>query len=108
MNPPAQAGFGHWLARILAVLAVAACAIALFVVISGSLDTSGGDDGKQAGKGPDRTQTQDQTAETYVVQPGDTLAGIAAEVGVPVERLEDLNPEIDPQALPSGGTLKLR
>lgn len=107
MNAPAQAGFGGWLARVLAVLAVAGATIAVIVVISGSLDTSGGEDGK-AGKGPDRTQTQEKTAETYVVQPGDTLAGIAAEVGVPVERLEELNPEIDPQALPSGATLKLR
>ena len=107
MNAPAQAGLGRWVTRVLAVLAVAAAAIALLVVITGSLD-SAGEDGKQAGKGPDRTQTQEQTAETYVIQPGDTLAGIAADVGVPVEQLEDLNPEIDPQALPSGGTLKLR
>lgn len=100
---------GRWLARILAVLAVAAAAIAVVAVISGSLDSTS-ENGRGDGERTQRTQTQQpqQTPETYVVQPGDTLAAIAAEVGVPVERIEQLNPQIDPQALPAGATLKLR
>ena len=108
-NAPAGASLGRWLARILAVLAVAAAAIAVALVISGSLDSAG--DGRADGERTQQTQTQtqqQQTPETYVVQPGDTLAGIAADVGVPVERIEQLNPQIDPQALPAGATLKLR
>jgi hypothetical protein len=45
---------------------------------------------------------------TYVVQTGDTLGGISAETGVSVERLQELNPNLDPQALVSGQRLKLR
>ncbi len=99
---------GRWIARLLAVLAVAAAAIAVFLVISGSLESSGGGDGR-ANKGPDKQQQQQAPdAETYVVQPGDSLGSIAEETGVSVERLSELNPEIDPQALQSGATLKLR
>ena len=109
MNAPAGAPLGRWLARILAVLAVAAAVIALVVVITGSLDSTG-EDPKGESKRTERTQTNEeqQPPETYVVQPGDTLAGIAEQVGVPVERIEQLNPDVDPQALPSGATLKLR
>jgi teichoic acid transport system ATP-binding protein len=45
---------------------------------------------------------------TYVVQTGDTLGGISEETGVSVERLQELNPNLDPQALVSGQRLKLR
>jgi cobalamin biosynthesis protein CbiG len=106
-NAPARAAIGRWSARILAVLAVAGTAIALFLVIDASLDPAK-DDPKGDGKRTERTQTTEETPETYVVQPGDTLAGIAAKVGISVERIEQLNPEVDPQALPSGATLKLR
>jgi LysM repeat protein len=44
----------------------------------------------------------------YVVQAGDTLGGIAAKTGVSVERLQELNPNVDPQALTSGQRLKLK
>jgi LysM repeat protein len=44
----------------------------------------------------------------YVVQAGDTLGGIAERTGVSVERLQELNPNVDPQALTSGQRLKLK
>jgi LysM repeat protein len=44
----------------------------------------------------------------YTVKTGDTLAGIAESVGVPIERLQELNPELDPQALVSGQKIKLK
>lgn len=44
----------------------------------------------------------------YTVKTGDTLASISVKVGVPVEKLQELNPDIDPQALVSGQTIKLR
>jgi LysM repeat protein len=108
MNARAGVSVGRWFTRVLAVLAVAGAAIALFVVISNSLESSPSD-----GKGGERsTQKREQkaqsTPQTVVVQPGDTLAQIAEDNGVTVERIEQLNPEIDPQALPSGATLKLR
>ena len=106
-----NAGAGRLIARVLAVLAVGAAAIALFAVISGSLDSSG-DGGKRADRQQreQRQQREDEapTGDTYVVQPGDTLAGIAEKTNVPVDELENLNPDIDAQALPSGATLDLR
>lgn len=44
----------------------------------------------------------------YVVQAGDTLGGIAEKTGVSVEKLQELNPNVDPQALTSGQRLKLK
>lgn len=45
---------------------------------------------------------------TYVVQSGDTLVAIAHRTGVPVLRIEALNPRVDPQILIAGERLKLR
>jgi LysM repeat protein len=44
----------------------------------------------------------------YVVKTGDTLGSIAQKTGVPVEKLQEMNPELDPQALVSGQKIKLR
>ncbi|MEA2351873.1 MAG: LysM domain, partial [Thermoleophilaceae bacterium] len=44
----------------------------------------------------------------YVVKTGDTLGSIAQKTGVPVEKLQELNPTLDPQALVSGQRIKLR
>jgi LysM repeat protein len=97
------------MARILAVLALAAVVVALIIVIGDSTGSS--DDPKKDGHRHGQKheeQKPDQEAETYVVQPNDTLSAISQKTGVSVERLEQLNPQIDPQALPSGVTLKLR
>ena len=56
---------------------------------------------KEAGKKP-RTK-----AKTYMVKSGDTLTSIAHETGVPVAEILALNPEVDPQILIAGETLKL-
>ncbi len=111
-NAAGRASIGRWIARILAVLAVAGAAIALFLVISGSMES----DEKGSGKKAATEQKQEQekpdeskeTPDSYVVQPGDSLGSIAVKVGVSVERIEELNPQIDPQAVPSGATLKLK
>lgn len=96
------------IARVLAVLAIAGAVVALVIVIGGSVGSSDGGGGDRAARrSAQREQTQNSAA-TYVVQPNDTLAGIAAKTGVPVEDLQNLNPDVDPQALPSGATLKLR
>lgn len=46
--------------------------------------------------------------DVYVVKAGDTLAAIGEKVGLTVERLMELNPDIDPQALVSGQRIKLK
>jgi LysM repeat protein len=46
--------------------------------------------------------------KSYVVENGDTLTSIAHKTGVPVHRILQLNPGVDPQILISGEELKLR
>ena len=43
-----------------------------------------------------------------MVKSGDTLVSIAHRTGVPVAHIIALNPEVDPQILIAGETLKLR
>lgn len=103
-------------ARWLAPLAVSALAIAILVVAAGSgVDENGGGDGNGSGAPTEVREltTAEEDGESsgerqYVVQPGDTLSSIAIETGVPVEELQALNPDVDPQALASGERLKLR
>ena len=45
---------------------------------------------------------------TYTVKLNDTLGRISAKTGVPVDRLQTLNPELDPQNLVVGQKIKLR
>jgi LysM repeat protein len=45
---------------------------------------------------------------TYTVQSGDTLGGIAAKTGTTVAKLEHLNPDVDPQALRVGETIRVQ
>lgn len=96
-------------ARIFAVIALAGAVVVVIAVIAGSLgdsdssreDRSGGSQGAQ--KSQPKT-----TAKTYVVESGDTLVSIAHRTGVPVAEILALNPEVDPQILIAGETLKLR
>jgi LysM repeat protein len=54
------------------------------------------------------TKTGSAGAKVYVVQVGDTLGGIADKTGVPLERIQELNPDVDPHAMTSGQKIKLR
>ncbi len=45
---------------------------------------------------------------TYKVKPGDSFAAIAEETGVDVDKLAELNPDVDPRALQPGQKLKLK
>jgi LysM repeat protein len=102
-------------ARIFAPVALAVCAVAVLIVIAGS--SGGGDDSPSGGGSSAETATQQTagkttTAErqpaTYTVKSGDTLGAIAETTGVPVDTLQELNPELDPQALIAGQKIQLR
>ncbi|MBN1529834.1 MAG: LysM peptidoglycan-binding domain-containing protein [Thermoleophilaceae bacterium] len=88
-------------------------AVALIVAASGGSDDDGGGDAA-ANRSQDTAQTADTTTteapqrRTYTVKTGDTLGAIAEKTGVSVERLQELNPELDPQALLSGQKINLR
>ena len=47
-------------------------------------------------------------ATTYTVKTGDNLGSISEKTKIPIEDLQELNPELDPQALVSGQKIKLK
>lgn len=49
-----------------------------------------------------------QQAKTYTVRSGDVLSAIAEKTGVPLDRLLDLNADLDPQVLRAGQKIRLR
>ncbi len=97
-------------ARVLAVTALIVAFVVAIVAIAGSTggdDPSGTNGKEQGGKAAHKIQPKNIPA-TYEVESGDTLISIAHRLGVPVFRIEELNPEIDPQSLIVGEQLKLR
>lgn len=95
-------------ARIFAAIALVAAVVVVIVAVSGSL--GGSDSGGRSGNGAfQHTQKRPKSAAgTYVVKSGDTLVSIAHRTGVPVGHILALNPEVDPQILIAGQTLKLK
>jgi LysM repeat protein len=99
-------------ARLLAPIALVVCAIAFFAIV---LSTGGGDDGSdRAPAAKKQTTRKVRTTPTtvvrknYTVKTGDTLDEIAEKTGVTVDKIEELNPQLDPQALVTGQKIKLR
>ncbi len=97
----------QWSTRLLALLGLAAVVVAILVVVGGSIDSSR-DDGKKRGDRGGKQEQQQSGEDTYVVQPGDNLSTIADSANLSEERLLELNPDVDPQTLQPGQTLKLR
>jgi len=114
-------------ARFLGPLALIAAAIALVLVIGTSGGGGGGDPASSTGadekardlgeRASERRERREErreeredaeTEDVYVVEEGDTLGGIAEKTGVPVERLEELNPGLDQFQLVAGQRIKLR
>jgi LysM repeat protein len=69
---------------------------------------SGGGNRHHSGSAHGAAKQRSNIPATYVVKSGDTLVAIAHEFGVSVVRIVELNPEVDPQILIAGETLKLR
>ena len=101
-------------ARLLAPLALVAVTLAAVLVVLASGGSGGDDDGATANRSGTSTPTSSTATtptprrSTYTVKTGDTLGLIAEKTGVSVERLQELNPELDPQALLSGQKINLR
>ena len=91
-------------ARIFAVSALVIAAIVVIVVISSSVGGSS-DESTSHANGPNKQKEHHN--KYYVVQPGDTFAGIADKEGYSVQRLEKLNPHLDTQLLPENGCVNL-
>jgi LysM repeat protein len=112
-------------ARFFAPLALIAVVAALLMIVGGS----GGDSGSSPGAGTSAdtatnaskttatskkaapkaaTKKAAADAKTYTVQVGDTFGGIADKTGVPLDRLEELNPAVDSHAMTVGQKIKLK
>ena len=108
--------------RLLAPLALLAFGVLLSLVILSS-SGAGGDAGTQGERtakkpepppkkkpAPSRSERRERELPSgaYTVQSGDTLSQIAVKTGLSVERLQELNPQLDPQLLSSGQKINLR
>ena len=85
--------------------ALVIAAIVVIVVVSSSLGGSSSSDSGAHANGPNKQKEHHD--KYYVVQPGDTFAGIAEKEGYTVQRLEQLNPNLDTQLLPEKGCINL-
>jgi LysM repeat protein len=99
-------------ARLLAVTTLVVALVVVVVVIGGAVGGGGsnGSGGHRHGGDGVKSASHEKrkVPATYEVQSGDTLISIAHHNGISVARIETLNPEVDPQILIAGETLKLR
>jgi LysM repeat protein len=110
--------------RFLAPVALVVFGLALLMIVSSSGGGNGGgstsaseqqkdkDLGTSSKKKTKRKSTGGASGSlptrTYTVKSGDTLGSISSKTGIPVEKLQELNPQLDPQQLVSGQKIKLR
>ena len=100
-------------ARLLAPLALVLAVVAVLLVVQASTES---DDSKDDTAKTTKTEQgrkkatphKRRTRPTYTVKLNDTLGLISQKTGVSVERIERLNPELDPQNLIVGQKIKLR
>ncbi len=98
-----------WIARFLALAALAAAVVAIIVVVSNTHLHSSSDGKSHHPQAHKEKHKKPRTkAKKYVVQSGDTLTSIAQKTGITVAELQALNPEVDPQTLIEGEVLKLQ
>jgi LysM repeat protein len=95
-------------ARIAAAFALIAAIVVVVAVLSATMSS---DSSSPEHRSRDHAQKQTKhrsKAKAYTVESGDTLTAIAHKTGVPVAEILALNPEVDPQILIAGQTLKLK
>jgi LysM repeat protein len=95
-------------ARIAAALALIVAVVAVVVVLSATMSSDSSSPRQQGKNHPQKEAKHRTKAKAYTVESGDTLTAIAHKTGVPVAEILALNPEVDPQILIAGQTLKLR
>jgi LysM repeat protein len=101
---------------VFAPVALLMCAGAVAIVVTDSIRSDDSDNGEaQSGPSAGQRPVQDGQQQRrrgqrtfYRVKLNDTLELIAEKTGVPVETLEVLNPELDPQNLVVGQRIRLR
>jgi LysM repeat protein len=98
------------LARIAAVLALAACGVAIYLVVMSftESETDGDSKNDKKGRSEQSKDNKEASVNSYTVAAGDTLSAIAIQTGSPEPRIERLNPDIDSETLNAGQILALR
>jgi hypothetical protein len=94
-------------ARYLAPIALAAAIGGTYVVVHAGLKTKHASAQTQVRHVP-RAHRKYLRVRFYVVQPGENLTSIAKKTGLPVNTLEALNSNLDPNSLQTGQRLRLR
>ena len=95
-------------ARWLAPIALLVAAFATASIVLGGGGTAGGQSSDAAPAPVTTVQTKATKARFYTVRTGDTLSSISIQTGIPLSTIEQLNPELDSQALQPGQRLRLR
>lgn len=107
-------------ARFLAPLALIAVLVAFLAIVTSS--GGGGSSDQSTATTTTKTSTtstktsasttkkpaKQSGAKIYTIKVGDTLGGIASKTGVPLSKIEELNPSVDPHALTAGQQIRLR
>jgi LysM repeat protein len=106
------------LARVFALLALAAAAVAILLIVQHSGGTSSSHDKTKSTKTSKSGKSHraaakprtggKKTPRVYVVKPGDTLSRIAQKTHVSVSVIQELNPNLDPTVLQAGQKIKLK
>ncbi len=96
-------------ARIFAALALVVAVLVVVIIASSAMNGSDSNGQyRHKHQGQEEGAKHRTKAKAYTVQTGDTLTAISHKTGVPVAEILALNPEVDPQILIAGQTLKLK
>jgi LysM repeat protein len=99
----------NYLLRGFAVLALfAALVLVVVVVVSSSGESGNGDNGKDGSAKISKVGRNAVRKGVWIVHSGDTLGAISVKTGIDESTLLQLNPNLDPQALPEGQRIALR
>lgn len=104
-RPPVRRSPARWLAVAALVGVTAVAGIVTASTLSGSEDRAASATVTTASTG---SAARRPSRSSYVVKPGDVLSVIAERYGVSVERLQELNPDVDSRTLRPGTRLRLR
>lgn len=111
-----QGGIATWGKRLTALLALAAASVVVIMVVASGLEgfeDSGeeGEDDRRPGliEGCEPSDPDVLRQGYYVIQPGEPgLSIVTQKTCVPIERIERLNPDLDPQLVPEQECVNLR
>ena len=98
--------------RLLAPFALAAVFVALVVIVLAGAGGSGSETPQSGSRALGSSSGQAAAPSrrprgVYTVKSGDTLGSIAQRNGTTVDRLQELNPDLDAQSLVTGQRIKL-